>query len=157
MLLTGVLVVHGIFLLPSYLAATSEVNIETTELSAASAAVATSTTDAAAELATLKSDAAYLSKLATAPSASAALRAVLAVPHPGITIQSLTYTPPKSDSPASATVVITGTADTREHLRAYDLVLSGLSFIANVDLPISDYAQQTNIPFTLTLTGTLTP
>lgn len=155
-LLTVLVIIHGILLLPSYLYASAEVRAETTELAATSATSDATTSSAEAELSALKNDATYLSRLGTAPSASGAVRAVLSVPHPGITLVDITYTPPASGNPASGKIVLAGMAATREELRAYDLALTGSSFIAGVDLPISAYAEDTNISFSMTVTGTLT-
>jgi Tfp pilus assembly protein PilN len=52
---------------------------------------------------------------------------------------------------------ISGIADTREDLRSYESALSALPFVTNADLPISDYAKASAIPFTITLTGSLAP
>ena len=157
MLLTGLVVIHGVLLLPSYLYASAEVRAEQADLASTEASTPGNVSSAEAELTTLKSDASYLGRLGAAPSASGAVRAALSVPHPGISIVSITYTPPGPSSPASAKVVLTGTAATREELRTYDLALSGVPFISSVDLPISAYAQESNIAFSVTLTGTLQP
>lgn len=156
-LLTMLVVIHGILLLPSYLYASAEVRAERSELASTQRAPADNATSAQAQLTTLKNDATYLGRLGSAPSASGAVRAVLSVPHPGISIVSITYTPPGPASAASAKIVLAGTATTREELRTYDLALSGAPFITSVDLPISAYAQESNIAFSVTLTGTLTP
>lgn len=156
-MLTIVVVIHGIFLLPSYLEAMSQVKIATAELASATAAASTNTSNAAAQLATLKADTAYLARFGTVPSAAGAVRVVLSIPHPGITIQSITYQPPSGTNAASAKVVLSGTAATRDGLRSYDLALTGAPFISNVDLPISAYAHESDIDFSVTLTGTFTP
>jgi hypothetical protein len=52
---------------------------------------------------------------------------------------------------------ITGVADTREDLRGYDAALSALPYVSSVDLPISVYAKSSSIPFSISLTGSLTP
>jgi hypothetical protein len=156
-LLTVLVVIHSIFLLPSYIAAESAVNVEQVELAGALAAVASSSSDAAAELTMLKADTSYLSRLGTAPSASAAVRAVLSVSHPGLVIQNISYQPPTPADPASAKILLTGVAASREQLSAYDLALTNAPFITSVDLPISAYAAETNISFSVTVTGTLMP
>jgi hypothetical protein len=153
---TLLVVIHGVFLLPSYLYASSEITARERAASGEGAEAPT-TASAAATLAALKSDATYLNRLTTAPSASAALRAVLSVPRPGVSLQSFTYTPPAPGNGASAKMLITGTASTREALRAYDLALTGAAFVSSVDLPVSAYAKEADIAFTLTLAGTLAP
>ena len=81
---------------------------------------------------------------------------MLFVPHAGITLTNISITPPAVAGGAGK-LIISGEAATREALRAYDLALSSLPFVSNVDLPISAYAQTSNILFSMTLTGTLTP
>src|SRR5262249_11864932 len=106
-------------------------------------------------LASITSTATYLSRLATTSPATAALRGVLAVPRPGITLSGFTYQP--RIHAADGTMNLTGTASTRETLRAYTDALGQLPYIADVNLPIGAYAKESNIPFTIVLTGSLTP
>jgi Tfp pilus assembly protein PilN len=107
------------------------------------------------ETSSITAGAAYLQSLNTTPTASTALRALLAVPHFGVTLSSFTFTPPASG--AAGSMVISGTASTRETLRAYDAALAALPFVTSADLPISAYAKATNISFVITLSGSLTP
>jgi len=48
-------------------------------------------------------------------------------------------------------------ADNRETLRQYLGVLDALPQVAKAELPISAYAKEKDIGFTITLTGTLEP
>lgn len=157
MLLTALVVIHGILLVPSYLYATAQVRAEEAQLTSTQRAASADAASAEAELAALKNNATYLARLGTTPSAAAAVRTVLSIPHPGITMVSITYTPPATGNAASAKIVLSGTAATREGLRAYDLALTGAPFITSVDLPISSYAEETDIAFSMTVTGTLAP
>ena len=101
-------------------------------------------------LTTLAQQASYLSSLSTVPTASATIRAILAVPHSSIAITNFTFEAPTKSN--AGTLQIVGTAGTREALRAYNVALQAVPFVASTDLPIGDYAQATNISFTDTLT-----
>ena len=148
--------IHAILLLPSYLYARAEVASETNELNHLTQSLATSEEQAAqTQLANLQSEASYLSKLSDTATASAAIKAILAVPHAGITLNGFTFTAPGVSAPG--TMEVLGTASTRETLRSYDAALSALPFVTSANLPISDYASDSNIPFTITLAGPLTP
>lgn len=104
---------------------------------------------------TLNENIAYMSRLATSSSATAATAAILAIPHQGIMITGLSYSP--STKGTDGKMTLTGTATTRSSLHQYIDALSGQSYVKNVDLPISAYAKENDIPFTTTITGTLLP
>jgi hypothetical protein len=101
----------------------------------------------------------YLGGLDSSATASAVVRAVLLIPREDVTLSSITFSAPSAAGVAksSAKMTLSGTAATREALRAYDLALSSAPFVSNVDLPISAYAKESNIAFTLTLTGSFKP
>ena len=67
----------------------------------------------------------------------------------------ITKTPPVRGNDGK--MVLTGIASTRETLRTYVTTLSRLPYVSNAEVPISVYAKESLIPFTLTLTGSLTP
>lgn len=95
-----------------------------------------------------------LSALAQAPSASATLRAILAANRTGITLTDITYTAPPAPGAGGAVLsyTVSGTARSREALRGYELALKALPFVRSADLPVSSYAKDTDIPFTIALT-----
>ena len=101
-------------------------------------------------LAALSADAATLTAIANAPSASAIIRAVLATARPGVTLSSFDYTPAAPGS--HGTLSISGTATTRDALRSYQLALQNAPFALAADLPVSAYAKDTNIAFTISVT-----
>lgn len=149
-----VVVAHGFLLAPSYLYAARETAREQRQLDAISASLATTEEkQVSARLSALRDNVTYLGHLGAAPTASAVLRAVLAVPRPGITIGGISFTP----AAAKSQMILTGTATTRGALRQYDQALATLPFVTSADLPISAYAKDTDIPFTITLMGTLQP
>lgn len=155
-LLAGLVIVHGLLLLPAYLYAKGEVARETAQLASLNARLQNSEEkQVQLRLTALADSVKYLSRLNTTPTASAALSAVLKVPRTGITLTGFTFTPPTPKE--GGRMALSGMASSRDTLRAYALALGQLPFITNADLPISAYAQERNIPFTITLTGTLTP
>jgi hypothetical protein len=150
-------VIHGTLLFPSYLSLSGKREAKANELAHLQQNLAGSKqSELQARLVSLKGDATYLSKLGTTPSASASVRAILAIPHGGIKLTGFTFNAP-SATDSSGQMTVTGVATTREALRAYNLALSGLPFVTAVDLPISAYAQESDIAFTMKLSGTPTP
>jgi len=106
-----------------------------------------------ARLAALTNDAAVLTALADAPSVSNIIRAVIAVSRPGIALSSFAYTPAANKIPG--TLALSGTAATRDALRRYQIALQGAPFALSATLPVSAYAKDIDIAFTITMT--LTP
>ncbi len=155
-LLSILVAIDALLMVPSYLYARAEVNSETTQLNHLTSSLATTQEQQAqTQLTNLQSEATYLSRLSTIATASAAIKALIAVPHSGITLTGFTFTAPTKSAPGS--MEINGMASTRETLRSYDAALSALPFVTSANLPISDYASEDNIAFTITLTGTLKP
>lgn len=155
-LATLLVIIHGILLAPAYLYAHAQAAREQDELTRIVSSASSEQERAVnAQIASIQSDITYLGRLGTLPMASDAIRAILAVPHRGVRISGFTFTAPTATSPAQMTV--TGTASTRDTLRAYVSSLGQLSYVSKADLPISAYAKDSNIPFTVTLTGSLRP
>ena len=148
--------IQVVLLVPSYIYERESLNTASARLAQVSAAAASGQgAQVQSQLKALQGEAAYLQALDTTPTASAAITAILQVPRPGITLGSFTFTPPNNG--ALGSLQIAGVASTRETLRSYDAALSSLSFIKSADLPISDYAKESNISFTIALTGNFTP
>lgn len=158
LVLTVLVVAHGIFLFPSYQYLSQEISTKQRQIDILDKNLtASGEKEVHAKLEALKKDATYLARLGSIPTASAAIKAVLALPRPGIQLTGITYTPAGSRTAANGKMALSGNASTREALRAYDLALASVSWISNVDLPISSYAKESNIPFVITLTGSLAP
>lgn len=81
---------------------------------------------------------------------SPTVREVLAVPRAGITITNSTIV--RGTDARPSTISISGDAKTRDALRQYQLSLQGAPFARSVSLPVSAYAKDVNIPFTITVT-----
>ena len=146
--------VHGALLAPSYLYLHQTVSLDRLRLSELSDTLAASEeAEMQARLTRLKSDSERLLALSSSPSATKVIRALLEVPHAGIIVTAISFKSPSPDG----RLTITGMAKTRESLRQYHLALSSLTFAKSAELPLSAYAKESDIPFTITLTGPLTP
>ena len=151
LLLALLIVSAAALLLPTYVYLSEKVNTENALLTSIDAGLASADGTALSDrLATLSSDAALLSTLGSTPSATAIITKALAVAHPGVTLSGFSYTPAGRNSPG--TLVIGGIAATRDGLRSYQLALQGASFASAADLPVSAYAQNTDIAFSITVT-----
>jgi hypothetical protein len=155
--LTLTVILSGLLLLPSYLYVHGEVVrgrealalIDAAQLSEAEASVKTRSENLVAATGNL-------ARLAQAPQASAALRAILELPRTGIALTGFTYAAANTAEEKNR-MDVSGIADSREALRNYVAALDALPFVDSAELPISAYARETDIPFTITLTGTLKP
>ena len=157
LLLVALLVLlHGVLLVPTFLYARGEVARDRQQLALLDTSTQTSEEqEITARTNVLKGTVGYLTRVANVPTMSAALRAVLLVPRPGIALTGFTYTAPTGTGQPS--MQLTGKADSRDALRNYVSALGQLSFVTSADLPISAYAKERDIDFTITLTGTLRP
>jgi len=156
-MLTAITVIHGLLLLPTYLYSAERIEHMQAQLAAWDESVGS-----VEEVLVQKRSVALqqvvdrLSVLSGVPRASDALRAILAVPRPGIELTGFTYAPALSEDQATR-MLVSGQADSRDVLRKYAGALGDLPFISSADLPISAYAKERDIPFTITLTGTFLP
>ena len=144
-------VVAAVLLLPSYLYLAQAEQVKQEHLASVKAALARlNESQLVARLGSLTKDTAAIDALGKAPSVSGVVRDALGVSRQGITIANLSYVPPRGKT--LATLTIAGTAKTREALHAYQAALQSAPFAASADLPVSAYAQATDIPFTITVT-----
>jgi len=105
-----------------------------------------------ARLAALSTDATRLIALGETRAVIEQVRTVLDVPHDGVSIVNIVYAPSTQSKPG--TIAISGTATTRNALRAYQIALAAAPFSSGADLPVSAYAKDADIPFTITVTFT---
>lgn len=153
LLLAGVFVIHTTLMLPAYLNVSQKNTDRTLELSTLTARLADSQEqELDSRVEALSERAQYLATLTHGTTASGALRTFVAVPHNGLRISSFSFA-----EGSAARLTISGTAVSREALRAYAGALATLPYVSSVDLPISAYAKESDIPFSITVTGTLTP
>jgi hypothetical protein len=153
--LLGVLIfASAVLLLPMYVFLADAARAKEVRLAGIESALSSADEKAlSARLAALTNDAAVLTALADAPSVSNIIRAVIAVSRPGIALSSFAYTPAANKIPG--TLALSGTAATRDALRRYQLALQGAPFALSATLPVSAYAKDIDIAFTITMT--LTP
>ncbi len=150
-LATVLILSAAVLLIPTYVLLTESTNAKKIHL--ASIESKPSSADEAVlstRLAALSSSATTLTALSNAPSVSTIIREVLAISHPGITLSGFAYTPSKGKS--SGTVEVSGSSATRDALRNYQLALQGAPFALSAVLPVSAYANDTDIAFTITVT-----
>ncbi|MBU6323482.1 MAG: hypothetical protein KGI41_02055 [Patescibacteria group bacterium] len=149
-------VIHGVLLSPAYIFLETQIAGRQTELARISASLNTAEEKQVdARLSMLEQDTAYLAQLGSSPKASVALAGILGISRPGIRLTGFTYGKP--DASGNGQMTVTGISDTRETLRAFVLALQAAPFIATADLPVSAYAQDKNIQFSIAITGTLQP
>ncbi|MFZ2167909.1 MAG: hypothetical protein WAV50_03525 [Minisyncoccia bacterium] len=143
-------VVATVLLIPTYVFLAKNVQAKETRLANMKTTLSSSDEMAlSARLVALSNDATSLISLSKRPSASSIIRSVLAVSRPGVTVSGISYTPPAGKSPS--TIALNGTAATREALRRYQLALQDAPSVLSADLPVSAYAKDTNIIFTITV------
>jgi type II secretory pathway pseudopilin PulG len=157
MLAVVVIIIHGVLLIPAYMYTRADVMLKQNELNTIVASASTAEEqEINARIARAQSDITYLGRLQTQSTASGAVRALISIAHPGIKLSGFSYTAPTTAS-GPASMGISGVADTRDALRSYVDALSHLPYVTKADLPISAYAKENAIPFTITVTGTLRP
>lgn len=155
--LAALVVAHGLLLLPTYLYSEDRSNYARAQLATLEGSLESAEEELVkARSAQFTKAVERLTQLDAHPVASAVIRAVLAVPRPGITLTGFTVTAPTAQN-SYARMQVSGTAASRDDLRAYTSSLGTLPFVTTADLPISAYAKENAIPFTITLTGTLLP
>ncbi|MES2931754.1 MAG: hypothetical protein V4682_03620 [Patescibacteria group bacterium] len=154
LLLSGVTLVHGVLLLPSFMYLRNQVGERTASLAALTTTLAGSEEkEISARVATLAEDSAHLARLSSVPKASAAIRAISALPRSGIRLTGFSFAPKEG---AEAEMSVSGVATTREALRTFEQSLADQPFITSADLPISAYAKERDISFTISLIGPFT-
>jgi len=148
---TCLFVAAAVLLLPTYVFLVDSAGAEKTHLASIEATARSSEEVALSEqLSMLSSNAATLSSLANAFSVSAMMRSILAISRPGVTLSGFSYSP--TSSKKSGTLSISGVAVTRDSLRSYQLALQNSPLSKSADLPVSAYAKDSNIAFTITIT-----
>jgi hypothetical protein len=151
LLLMVITFIAAVLLLPTYVFL--ELSSNAKEMRLANIKSTTSSADEKAlamRLAVLENNIVALTALANIPSASNTIRTILNVSRPGVRLSGFDYTSTTPKSPGK--LIILGTSATRDALRNYQIALHGVSVVLTADLPISAYAKDTNIPFTITVT-----
>jgi len=156
LVLFGVLIIQVVGMVPSYVYVEQQQRMYEAELAGLGEKLAGFEEKGIQErVSTLEARAVALQEIANASTASSVFRAVVAVPHAGIKIERLSFTRGRGD--VTPSLVIAGVAASRSTLSSYANALSLLPYVTHADLPISAFAKEIDIPFSLTLTGSLTP
>ncbi len=148
-LVTGVVIASGALLFASHVYLRDTLAVKEASLGHSGEEATAEQSLLKARTATLASRARFLASVAQGRSTSALLRDVLAVPRSGITLVGFNYTPAAGSKPG--TLLLSGTARSRDELHGYQLALMAEPFAATVDLPVGAYAKDTNISFTLSM------
>jgi len=140
--------VAGLLLVPTYVFLTRSATAKEAQLANVEATLSSANEVAlATHLAALSSDTTRLVALGSAPSISATIRMVLAVPRPGVTLIGFTYT--TATEKLRGKLALSGVAASRDALRRYQLALQVAPFAATAELPVSAYAKDADISFTI--------
>jgi len=143
----------AVLLIPTYVLLEESANAKNMQLTKTTATLSSADERAlSARLTALSSNAATLVALSHTPSVSATVRAVLAIARPGITLSGFSYAPSSGAGKDSGTIGLSGVSATRDALRSYQLALQSAPFALSAALPVSAYAKDANIAFTITVT-----
>lgn len=143
--------VSAILLFPTYVFLSKSYAIKESRLVGIESAISSADGTAfSARLSALSGDVEVLAKLGSTKSASEIIRTVLAVLHPGVALSGLTYAPATGKN--SGVLTVSGTAISRDSLRNYQMALQSSPFSASAVLPVSAYAKDSDIAFTITVT-----
>lgn len=152
-LVIALILAAAALLLPTFVFLTANESAVKTRLASIESTLSSSDDIAlSAQLAALSNSAASLSALANTRPVSMVVRTILAVSRPGVTLSNFVYSAATNANNNQSTLAISGIAATRDALRSYQLALQGSSFVHSADLPVSAYAQDANIAFTITVT-----
>jgi hypothetical protein len=137
-------------LVPAYLYLVSVKRTETAHLATLTSALsARDEASLAGRLSMLQLNAGAIIALAQTSSASTVLKQTLAIGRPGIVLSGVNYAVATGRAPY--TLTLSGTASSRNDLRSYQLSLLAAPGFITADLPVSSYAKDHDIPFTITV------
>jgi len=146
-------IIHGIFLLPTHIFLTKKIAANEFELTGLSRSILSAgETSFEARLAVLSKSVERIELLGANEPVIKTLTKTLDILHTGIVLTGLSFAAPTTKK--GTTISLSGIAATRDTLRQYQIALSNAPFIASADLPVSTYAKDTKIPFTIVVTLT---
>lgn len=147
LLATVLIMAAAALLLPTYIYLASALEARTARLASVESALSSADQTALTRrLAMLEADVKEIASLAATEGASGVVREILAVPRQGVVLTGMSY------APSQGTLVVSGTAATRNDLRAYQLALAATPGFADADLPVASYAKDHDISFAVTVT-----
>jgi hypothetical protein len=143
--------IASVLLIPTYVFLSGDVKAKKEQLENIKSQFSSSDeASLSSRLAALSSDAASLIALSNTKSVGTIIRGILAIPHPGISLLNFSYVTPSGLN--SKAVTISGISATRSSLRNYQLSLQSDPSVLSAVLPVSAYAKDTEIAFTITIT-----
>jgi hypothetical protein len=148
-----VTVVAAIQLFPAYIFLAKDVQLKESQLMALGVNASTTEQGVGDRLEALSTKTTVAATTKNAPVVSAMFRALLDVARPGVSVSGINYT--QGASPKPSTLLVMGVATTRDALHKYQLALQGAPFATAASLPVSAYAKDSSIPFSITVS--LTP
>lgn len=147
----ALLAAHAVLLIPTYFYSNANAAAKQTELDLLTASRATAEERAVADrLSQLRADAARLTRVAALSTGSGLVREMLAIPRPGIRLTGFAVTRGEGETPS--VMKVSGVARTRDSLRAYVSALEAAPSVSAAEIPISAYAKESDIPFTVSIT-----
>ncbi|MEK7554102.1 MAG: hypothetical protein AAB517_01910 [Patescibacteria group bacterium] len=150
-LVTLLTLVSAVLLFPTYVFLAKSYAIKEGRLASIESAISSADGTAfSARLSALSGNVEVLSKLGSTRSVSEIIRMALAIPHSGAALSGFTYAPATGKN--SGTLTVSGTAASRDSLRNYQTALQSAPFSASAVLPVSAYAKDSDIAFTITVT-----
>lgn len=149
-LFSALVLIAAILVIPTYVFLSSSASTKTARLAEIKSTYSIDETLLSSRLVALSHNTATLIALSNGPSASKVISAVLSVSRPGVTLSGFGYAMGSVGN--KSTLTISGIAATRESLRGYQLALQGYPFVAAASLPVSAYAKDADISFTITIT-----
>ena len=149
--ITSLVLVAAVLLVPTYLYLTQTRAIKEAELAELEALQpAPSEKGIAERLTILLGNVAAITALTNTSPLSTTLRAALAVSRDDITLFNINYTIATGGRPS--TLLLSGTARTRDALHRYQTALEEAPFSRSATVPVSSYAKDIEVPFTVTIT-----
>lgn len=150
-LATVLVLSSAVLLVPTYVFLIGNADAKKIELARIESVLSSSDEAELSErLAVLSANAASLASLSNVSSVSTLIRGILSISRPGVALSSISVASSKDNG--SGTIIISGKSATRDSLRSYQLALQGSPFTLSAVLPVSAYAKDSDISFTITIT-----
>ncbi len=151
-LVTTLIIIAAVLLFPTYMLLTGSMSAKQARLASLETALTSSNgKELTARLTALTNNTATLVTLARTPSVSAIIRSALDIARPGVSLTGFVYAP-ATDKTSKGQLTISGTAVTRDALRNYQLALQSAPITQSAALPVSAYAKDSDIAFTIVIT-----
>ncbi|MFA7302850.1 MAG: hypothetical protein WC030_03840 [Candidatus Paceibacterota bacterium] len=149
-LVTAMTVVAGVLLIPTYAHLDQSIRMEEGRVTSVGSETGVSHAEVIERRKVLMGKVAILAPRAAAVSVSEMVRKILAVTRTGVSLTSLSYATGAASKPS--TVLVSGMATSRDALHAYQIALREAPFVETAEVPVSSFAKDADIAFTITVT-----